>query len=58
VVPQAEVEIIAVEFDTPIVVDRDDSDLRLRLVCLLGVYPVHPGMTHTTGGFGECWRET
>ena len=40
--PQAEVEIIAVEFDTPIVVDRDDdSDLRLRLVRLLGMYPVH-----------------
>jgi hypothetical protein len=40
-VPQAEVEIIAVEFDTPIVVDRDDSNLRPRLVRLLGMYPVH-----------------
>lgn len=42
VMPQAEVLTIAVELDMHIVVDRDDdSDLRLRLVRLLGVYPVH-----------------
>ena len=42
VIPQGEVSIIAVEFDMPIVVHRDnDSDLRLRLVRLLDMYPVH-----------------